>query len=132
MLQGPMNPPFRKSVLSRCCNLRHHECHVARNVQTRREFAGKKTVKPRAQSGRVGGGLMTRWAFIASIPAGLAAGLAGVPATAYRLDTALLTIGAFCIAAFATRDALHAQNRTEELQQRLLDERSYHAFVDSS
>jgi PAS domain S-box-containing protein len=77
-------------------------------------------------------GIAGRWAFILSIAAGLATGMAIVPIAAYRLDAALITFGAFCIAAFTVRHALRAEGRIQELEQKLLDERSYHAFVDSA
>jgi PAS domain S-box-containing protein len=76
--------------------------------------------------------LTGRWAFILSIVTGLSAGLAIVPVSDHELGAALVTCGAFCIAAFAARSALKMQNRVEELEQKLLDERSYHAFVDSA
>jgi PAS domain S-box-containing protein len=73
-----------------------------------------------------------RWAFILSMVAGVTVGLAIIPVAANRIDAALLTLGAFCIVATTARRANRAEIEAEELRQKLLDERSYHAFVDSA
>src|SRR5437879_6088395 len=72
------------------------------------------------------------WTFVASLAAGLAAGLALLPYTREQFIGAAISFGALCIAAAATYRALRARKEVEDLQQRLLDEASYHAFVDGA
>ena len=72
------------------------------------------------------------WAFVVSLAMGLGAGLLLLPYAGDQFIGAAISFGALCIAAAATYRALHASNRVETLQQRLLDEASYHAFVDAA
>ena len=70
-------------------------------------------------------------AFAAAIAAGLVLGFFLLP-TAGNAAGALIALGALAIAALAARWALATQARVEGLQQKLLDETSYHAFVDAA
>jgi PAS domain S-box-containing protein len=72
------------------------------------------------------------WTFVASLAAGLAGGLLLLPFAGDQFIGAALTFGALCIAAAATYRALKARNEVEILRQILLDEASYHAFVDGA
>jgi len=72
------------------------------------------------------------WGFIASLAAGLVIGLALIPLAGNEVAPAIVAFGALCIAAGTALRAGKAENQVEELQQKLLDERSYHAFVDGA
>jgi PAS domain S-box-containing protein len=72
------------------------------------------------------------WTFVASLAAGLAGGLLLLPASSDQFAGAAIAFGALCIAAAATYRALKARSEVERLQQKLLDEASYHAFVDGA
>src|SRR5258706_9320127 len=69
--------------------------------------------------------------FALAVAAGLVLGFFMVP-TADTAAGALIALGALAIAALASRWALAMQARVDELQQKLLDETSYHAFVYSA
>ena len=69
--------------------------------------------------------------FAVAVAAGLILGFVILPASG-KGPGALIALGALCIAALTARWALATQTRVEELQQRLLDEASYHAFVDAA
>src|SRR5258706_8770161 len=69
--------------------------------------------------------------FALAVAAGLVVGFFMVP-TADTAAGALIALGALAIAALASRWALAMQARVDELQQKLLDETSYHAFVDAA
>jgi PAS domain S-box-containing protein len=64
--------------------------------------------------------------------AGLAAGIALVPLAGDEFRGAIIAFGAFCIVAATARRAYLAESRAEDLQCKLQDEASYHAFVDSA
>jgi PAS domain S-box-containing protein len=68
---------------------------------------------------------------IVAVVTGLLLGFVMLPA-GNRGAGALIALGALCIAALTARWALAMTARVEELQQKLLDEASYHAFVDSA
>ena len=72
------------------------------------------------------------WRFIASLATGLGIGLALIPLAGNEVAPAMVAFGAICIAAGTALRAGKAETLVEELQQKLLDERSYHAFVDGA
>jgi len=76
-------------------------------------------------------GIIARPGFAIAVVSGLVLGLAMFPA-GNRGPGAFIALGALCIAALTARWALAMQTRVEELQQQLLDETSYHAFVDAA
>ena len=69
--------------------------------------------------------------FAIAVVSGLTLGFVMLPA-GNRGPGAFIALGALCIAALCARWALRTQARVEELQQELLDEASYHAFVDAA
>ena len=69
--------------------------------------------------------------FAIAVVSGLMLGFVVLPATE-RGAGALIALGALCIAALTARWALATQRHVEELQQKLLDEASYHAFVHAA
>jgi len=73
-----------------------------------------------------------RWRFIASLTTGLGIGLALIPLSGNEVAPAMVAFGALCIAAGTALRAGKAETHVEELRQKLLDERSYHAFVDGA
>jgi PAS domain S-box-containing protein len=75
--------------------------------------------------------IISRPGFALAIAAGLVLGFFLLP-TAGTAAGAFIALGALGIAALAARWALATQARAEELQQKLLDEISYHAFVDAA
>jgi PAS domain S-box-containing protein len=72
------------------------------------------------------------WSFVASLAAGLAIGLALLPLAGDRLIGAAVIVGALLIMAATAMRAARAETQVESLQLKLLDERSYHAFVDGA
>jgi hypothetical protein len=70
-------------------------------------------------------------AFLVAAVVGFVLGFLMIPLTGERAG-ALIAFGALCIAAWNARWALAAQNIVERLQEKLFDEASYHAFVDSA
>jgi PAS domain S-box-containing protein len=76
-------------------------------------------------------GIIARPGFAIAVLSGLALGFVMLPA-GNRGPGAFIAVGALCIAALTARWALAMQTRVEELQQQLLDEASYHAFVDAA
>ena len=76
--------------------------------------------------------IVGRWSFTLSIALGLASGFVLLPVAGRQLTGAIISFGAICIAAVAARHALARKVQLEGLQQRLLDEISYHAFVDAA
>jgi len=76
--------------------------------------------------------VLGRWAFIASLAAGLVIGVAVLPIAANQIVGAVAIFGALLIAAASALRATRAETQVEGLQLKLLDERSYHAFVDGS
>ena len=76
-------------------------------------------------------GIIGRPGFAIAIAAGLMLGFFMLP-NAGTAAGALIALGALAIAALAARGALATQARVDELQQKLLDEASYHAFVDAA
>src|SRR5258708_1764680 len=76
-------------------------------------------------------GIIASPGFAIALVSGLVLGLVMLPA-ANRGPGAFIAVGALCIAALTARWALATQTRVEELQQQLLDEASYHAFVDAA
>jgi PAS domain S-box-containing protein len=76
--------------------------------------------------------IVGRWSFTLSIALGLASGFILLPVAGRELIGAIISFGAICIAAVAARHALARKVQLEDLQQRLLDEISYHAFVDAA
>ena len=77
-------------------------------------------------------GIAGRRSFAVATLAGFCLGFVALSAGRNETIGALIAFGALCIAAVAARRALAMQARVETLQQRLLDEASYHAFVDSA
>ena len=77
-------------------------------------------------------GIAGRGGFVVSVGVGFAVGLALLPIAGNQLSGAVIILGAICIAAMAAYQALARRNQIEQLQQRLQDEASYHAFVDSA
>jgi PAS domain-containing protein len=73
-----------------------------------------------------------RRTFIASLAAGLAIGVALLPLTVNRIAGAAAIFGALLIMAATALRAARAERQVEALQLKLLDERSYHAFVDGA
>jgi PAS domain S-box-containing protein len=77
--------------------------------------------------------IVGRPSFAIALVVGLVLGLVVLPfGAAHELIGAAIAFGALCLAAGAGRRALALQDKVEVLQQRLLDEASYHAFVDSA
>ena len=77
--------------------------------------------------------IIGRPSFALALLAGFALGLVVLPFGANNEAIgAVIALGAFGLAAGAARRALAMQDKVEILQQRLLDEASYHAFVDSA
>ena len=73
-----------------------------------------------------------RWSFIASLATGLGIGLALLPLASNQLIGAVVILGALFIMAATAMRAARAETQVEALQLKLLDERSYHAFVDGA
>ncbi len=67
-----------------------------------------------------------------TLAAGFLTGLVLLPLAADEISAAAIAFGALFIAAATAWRAARAEIRVEELQQKLLDERSYHAFVDAA
>ena len=67
-----------------------------------------------------------------AVPAGFGLGVALTPFARQDGAGALIAFGALLIAAVALRCWLQAKAHVDELEQKLLDEASYHAFVDSA
>src|SRR6267142_2255536 len=76
-------------------------------------------------------GIIASPGFAIAVVSGLVLGFVMLPAS-NRGPGAFIALGALCIAALCARWALRTQARAEELQQKLLDEASYHAFVDAA
>lgn len=70
-----------------------------------------------------------RWSFVASLAAGFAIGVALLPMAGNQIFGAAAIFGALLIAAGTALRAAQAETQVEALQLKLLDERSYHAFV---
>ena len=77
-------------------------------------------------------GIAGRRSFAVAVAAGFGLGFMAWWAGRNETIGALIAFGALCIAAAATRRALAMQARVDTLRQRLQDEASYHAFVDSA
>ena len=73
-----------------------------------------------------------RLSFGFSLASGFAVGLLLPPIAGNQLFGAAISFGAIGIAAVAAYHSLARRDRIEQLQQKLQDEASYHAFVDSS
>jgi len=73
-----------------------------------------------------------RWPFSVSMVAGFALGASLVPLAGTEIRGVVIALGAFCLVAATARRAHLAESRVEDLQRRLQDETSYHAFVDSA
>ncbi len=73
-----------------------------------------------------------RWSFALSIGIGFLIGVTLPTAAGSPLAGALISLGALGIAAMAAYQGLARRNEIEQLQQRLQDEASYHAFVDAA
>jgi two-component system cell cycle sensor histidine kinase PleC len=76
--------------------------------------------------------IVGRWSFALSIALGFISGLMLLPVAGRELTGAFISFGAICIAAVAARQALARKTQIEGLQQQLLDETRYHAFVDAA
>lgn len=76
--------------------------------------------------------ILGRWSFVASLAVGFGIGLALLPFTANQLTGAAVAVGALAIMAATAIRAARAESQVETLQLKLLDERSYHAFVDGA
>ena len=71
--------------------------------------------------------------FAVALFAGFSLGLVVLPfAVNSEYVGVVIALGAFCLAAGVGHQALAMQNKVEILEQRLLDEASYHAFVDAA
>ncbi len=88
--------------------------------------------KPQSQRANAADRALNRWGFPASIAFGFALGFALIPVAEGAWAGAGIALGAFLIAGVAARQALGHKAEREVLQQRLQDEASYHAFVDSA
>jgi PAS domain-containing protein len=73
-----------------------------------------------------------RWSFGLSIALGFAVGLLLPPVAGNLIFGAVISFGAICIAAVAAYHGLARRKHIEQLQDKLQDEASYHAFVDSA
>lgn len=71
-------------------------------------------------------------AFMTTLLVGFLAGLVMIPLASNQISAAAIAFGALFIAAATAWRAARAEMRVESLQQKLLDERSYHAFVDAA
>ena len=76
--------------------------------------------------------ILGRWSFLASLSAGFGIGLALLPLSTSQLVAAAVALGALAIMAATAMRASRAESQVETLQEKLLDERSYHAFVDGA
>jgi PAS domain S-box-containing protein len=76
--------------------------------------------------------IVSRWSFTLSLALGFATGLTLLPVAGGELTGAIISFGAICIAAAAARQALDRKTQIEGLEQQLLDETRYHAFVDAA
>jgi PAS domain S-box-containing protein len=76
--------------------------------------------------------VLGRWWFIASLVTGFALGLVILPVGNNQIIAALAMLGALVIMAATAFRAAKAENRVEALELKLLDERSYRAFVDGA
>ena len=77
-------------------------------------------------------GVLGRRSFVVSLVAGFAIGAALLPLAANQIMGGAAILGALLIAAASALRATRAENQVDELQLKLLDERSYHAFVDGA
>ena len=73
-----------------------------------------------------------RWTFIASMTVGLAIGVLILPTAQDQVVAAAAMLGALLIMAATAIRAARAERQVETLQLKLLDEHSYHAFVDGA
>ena len=73
-----------------------------------------------------------RWSFVASLVGGGAIGLVLLPVSGNELVSAAIALGALAIMVATAMRAARAESQVESLQLKLLDERSYHAFVDGA
>ena len=74
-----------------------------------------------------------RWrTFMVSMIVGFAVGALVAPLAREQVAGAFIVLGGLLIAAATARRAAVAETQVEALQEKLLDERSYHAFVDSA
>jgi PAS domain S-box-containing protein len=73
-----------------------------------------------------------RWSFMVAVAAGFAIGVGLLPAAGNQLISAAAMLGAIAIMAAMALRAARAEAQVEALQLKLLDERSYHAFVDGA
>src|SRR5262245_53957270 len=76
--------------------------------------------------------ILGRWSFIASLAIGLALGIAVLPMAHDQIIAACGMVGALVIMAATAIRAARAESQVEVLQLKLLDERSYRAFVDGA
>ncbi len=76
--------------------------------------------------------VLGRWSFVLSVVAGLAIGLLVLPLSSVQIVGAAAMFGALVIMAATALRAGRAERQVEALQLKLLDERSYHAFVDGA
>ena len=84
-------------------------------------------------------GIISRWVaiagrrtFVISMAAGFLAGATMASLTTNEMRAAAVAVGAFCIMAGTARRAFVAESAAEALRNKLQDEASYHAFVDSA
>jgi PAS domain S-box-containing protein len=77
-------------------------------------------------------GLTGRVSFGLSLAVGFALGFLLPPIAGNHLFGAAISFGAICIAAMSAYHSQARRNQIEQLQQKLQDEASYHAFVDSA
>lgn len=87
---------------------------------------------PKSATPPIGFAVFGRWSFIASLAAGLGLGLVLLPLASNQLIGAAVIFGALLIMAATAMRAARAETQVEALQLKLLDERSYHAFVDGA
>jgi hypothetical protein len=76
--------------------------------------------------------VLGRRSFVLSLVAGLGLGAAILPISGSQLAAAAAMLGALMIMAATALRAARAERQVETLQLKLLDERSYHAFVDGA
>ena len=73
--------------------------------------------------------LLGRWSFVASLVAGVGIGAAVMPVSVNEIPSAAAMFGALVIMAATALRAGRAERQVDDLQSKLLDERSFRAFV---
>jgi PAS domain S-box-containing protein len=73
-----------------------------------------------------------RWSFLASLAVGFVTGLAVLPVAGNQIAGGAAILGALILMAATALRAARAESQVETLQSKLIDERSYRAFVDGA